>query len=218
MKLGEGWDDSIHRRLRRRAAHPPIEVISCQSEPLRTRSAAPGTGRRRCGSRAAPRSPAGPPAAARSRAATSRSSRSTCPGTISRSGQPCSAVSGSPSACVASIAPSRSRNSTGTFAVKPASAWAIAKRALGRCPTSSRDRRPGDPGERRVEPAPARDAVDVLRHLDSRQLVQLLPVERDRGVDLAGDPEVPAGEVGGIRRDRAGMEDRPLLGQVLARR
>ena len=48
------------------------------------------------------------------------------PGTISRSGRPCSGVKGSPSACVASSAPSSSRNETGMLAVKPASACAIA--------------------------------------------------------------------------------------------
>ena len=48
------------------------------------------------------------------------------PGTTSRSGQPWSGVSGSPSACVTSNAPSASRNEAGTFAVNPASAWAIA--------------------------------------------------------------------------------------------
>ena len=64
------------------------------------------------------------------------------------------------------------------------------------------ERRPGDALEGRVEPAPARDAVDVLRHLDPRQLAQLLPAQRQRRVDLAGDREVPAGEIGRILGDR----------------
>ena len=103
---------------------------------LRTRSVAPGTGLPRCGSRVAPRSPARRRPAVRSPGATWRSSRSTCRGRSTVAGQPCSAVSGSPSAWVASIAPSRSRNSTGTFDVKPDSACATANRAVGRCPTS----------------------------------------------------------------------------------
>jgi len=39
------------------------------------------------------------------------------PGTTRRSGQPCSAASGSPSACVARSAPSASSDDAGTFAV-----------------------------------------------------------------------------------------------------
>jgi hypothetical protein len=53
---------------------------TAHSRHLRTRSALPRTGRRRCGSPDAPRSPGGRPWSARCRAATSRSSRSTCAG------------------------------------------------------------------------------------------------------------------------------------------
>src|SRR6266536_3374304 len=49
--------------------------------------------------------------------------------------------------------------------------------------------------EGRVEAAPARDAVDVDRDLAARQLAQLIPGERQRTLDLAGDPQVPGGEV-----------------------
>ena len=155
---------------------------------------------------------------ARSRAATWRSSRSTSRARSAAAASRARALSGSPSAWVASIAPSRSRNSTGTLEVKPASACAIAKRAARARAGELAQRRPGDALEGRVEPAPARDAVDVLRHLDPRQLAQLLPGQRQRRVDLAGDREVPAREVGRVLGDRAGVKHRPLLGQVLARR
>ncbi len=59
------------------------------------------------------------------------------PGITRRRGHPCSGVSGSPSAWVQSMAPSRSRNAAGTFAVKPCSACAIAYCALARCPARS---------------------------------------------------------------------------------
>ena len=71
---------------------------------------------------AAPRSRARPPASARSRAATWRSSRSTSRARSAAAASRARRVSGSPSAWVASIAPSRSRNSIGMFEVKPASA------------------------------------------------------------------------------------------------
>src|ERR1700730_3295667 len=70
--------------------------------------------------------------------------------------------------------------------------------------------------ERRVEAAPARDAVDVRRDLRLRQCLQLVVAKRDRLLDLAEDLEVPRGELG--LRNGAGVEDGPLLGQVLARR
>ena len=215
MKLGGGWDDSYHRPAAPAGPSPDRVILR---DGLRTRSAAPGTGLPRCGSRPLPeaRLVVGPqldppeplralpevlararPAAAASRARQSAARRRRG----SRASRP----------HARGTRPARST-------LKPASACAIANRAVGRCPTSSRDGRPGDPGERRVEPAPARDAVDVLRHLDARKLVQLLPRQRHRGVDLAGDAEVPAGEIGRIRRDRAGVEDRPFLGQVLAGR
>ena len=60
--------------------------------------------------------------------------------------------------------------------------------------------------------------MDVLGDLGLWQLLELRPGERDRGVDLAIDAEVPPGEVRGVRGDVAGVEHRPLLGQVLPRR
>jgi hypothetical protein len=70
--------------------------------------------------------------------------------------------------------------------------------------------------ERRVEAAPARDAVNVGRDLRLRQRLQLVVAERDRLLDLAEDLEVPRREIG--LRDGACVQDRPLLGQVLAGR
>src|SRR2546430_2547329 len=75
---------------------------------------------------------------------------------------------------------------------------------------------PMDPAEARVEAAPAGDAVDVDRDLGRRQLLQLLPAQRDRILDLAEDLEVPARELG--LGHAARVQHRPLLGQVLARR
>jgi hypothetical protein len=73
---------------------------------------------------------------------------------------------------------------------------------------------PMDAAEARVEAAPARDAVDVDGDLAARQVLQLLPAERDRLLDLAEDAEVPGREIG--VGDGARVEDRPLLGEVLA--
>ena len=49
--------------------------------------------------------------------------------------------------------------------------------------------------EARVEPAPARDAVDVGRDLGLRQLPELLPREPDRVLDLTEDAEIPHREI-----------------------
>ena len=70
--------------------------------------------------------------------------------------------------------------------------------------------------ELRVEPAPARDAVDVDGDLGLRQRPQLVVREGDRPLDLAEDLEVPRRQF--CSRDAAGVEDRPLVGQVLTRR
>src|SRR5439155_26000173 len=70
--------------------------------------------------------------------------------------------------------------------------------------------------EARVEPAPPRDAVDVGRDLDRRQLEKLLPRQTQRLLDLAEDTEVPRGEI--RVRNAARVQDRPLVGQVLPRR
>ena len=78
------------------------------------------------------------------------------------------------------------------------------------------ERAPVDAFERSVEATPARDAVDVLGMGRPWERVQLVPRDPDRILDLSRDEEVPGREVG--TRDRAGMQNRPLLGQVLARR
>src|SRR5438445_5575995 len=75
---------------------------------------------------------------------------------------------------------------------------------------------PVDAAKARVETAPAGDAVDVDRDVARRQLLQLLPGERDRILDLAEDLEVPGREVGVGHGAR--VQDGPLLGQVLPRR
>jgi hypothetical protein len=73
-----------------------------------------------------------------------------------------------------------------------------------------------DAAEARVEAAPPRDAVDVGRHLRGRQRAELLVVERDLLLDLAGDPQLPGRRID--VRDVARVQDGPLLGQILARR
>jgi hypothetical protein len=73
-----------------------------------------------------------------------------------------------------------------------------------------------DAAERRVEPAPARDAVDVDDHLRCRQRAELVVAQPRLALDLAEDAEVPAREVD--VRDVAGVEHGPLLGEVLPRR
>ena len=50
----------------------------------------------------------------------------------------------------------------------------------------------------------------------TRERVELVPRQPDRALDLSLDEEVPGREV--RLRDRAGVENGPLLGQVLARR
>ena len=138
------------------------------------------------------------------------------PGTTRRSGPPCSGVSGSPSACVASsgerILEGRERR-VGRVALLGVGDRE-ARGRLGRDELG--ERAPGNALERHVEAAPARDAVDVLGHFDLRQLVELLPRERRLTLDLAPDAEVPGREVG--LRDGSGVEHRPLVGDVLAGR
>ncbi len=68
----------------------------------------------------------------------------------------------------------------------------------------------------RVELAPAGHAVDVGGDGLAGQGLELVPGEGERRVDLAPDPEVPGGQVG--VRHRAVMQDRELVGPVLARR
>ena len=69
--------------------------------------------------------------------------------------------------------------------------------------------------EARVESAPARDAVDVDGDVAARELLELLPRERQGRLDLTEDAEVPRREI--RARHRAGMKHGPLLRQVLAR-
>src|SRR5262249_35923337 len=83
-------------------------------------------------------------------------------------------------------------------------------------PAQLRELAPVNAVEARVEPAPARDAVDVLRRARPRQLSELRPVELQLVLHFAEDAERPGREVG--LRHPAGVEDGPLLGQVLAGR
>ena len=99
--------------------------------------------------------------------------------------------------------------------MKPCSAWATtnAQRASA-APT--REIAPVHSAEARVEAAPARHAVDVHRDLGRRQVLELLPRQPDRVLDVAPDAEVPGREVD--LRDRSRMQDGPLLRQVLTGR
>jgi len=67
-----------------------------------------------------------------------------------------------------------------------------------------------------VELRPSGHAVDVGVEGSARKVPELVPGETERAVDLAPDAERPRLEV--HRRDRAVVEDRELLGQVLAGR
>src|SRR5947208_9889401 len=71
-----------------------------------------------------------------------------------------------------------------------------------------RELTPMDATEARVEAAPARDAVDVHRDLDGRQLLELAPGQAERLLDFAADREVPRREVG--LGHRARVEDGPF--------
>ena len=75
------------------------------------------------------------------------------------------------------------------------------------------DGAPVDALERDVEATPARDAVDVLRVRRPRERIQLVPGQPQWVLHLSFDEEVPGCEVG--RRDRAGVQNGPLFGQVL---
>src|SRR3954453_12107426 len=74
---------------------------------------------------------------------------------------------------------------------------------------------PADAAEARVEPAPTRDAVNIDRDLGLRQRLQLVVRQRHGLLDLAGDLEVPRRKI--RLRHGAGVQHRPLLGEVLAR-
>ena len=138
------------------------------------------------------------------------------PGITSRSGQPCSGVSGSPSASVASSALSSSRNSIGTLDGEALLGVRDDEAGARLRAHELRDLAPVNAAEARVEAAPARDAVDVLHVLRLRQRGELVPAQRDRVLDLAEDAEVPRREI--RVRHRAGVQHRPLLREVLARR
>jgi hypothetical protein len=58
--------------------------------------------------------------------------------------------------------------------------------------------------------------MDVDGDLGLWERLQLVVAERQRLLDLAEDVEVPGSEVG--LRNRAGVQHRPLLREVLARR
>jgi len=73
-----------------------------------------------------------------------------------------------------------------------------------------------DAAEAGIEAAPACDAVDVGRDLGLGQRLKLVVGEDDLVLDLAEDAKVPRREVG--LRHAPGVEDGPLLGDVLARR
>src|SRR5205807_8015313 len=89
--------------------------------------------------------------------------------------------------------------------------------AAGRLgPGQLRELAPVDAAEARVEPAPAGHAVYVGRDLALRQGPELVVAQAERRLDLAGDGEVPRRQLD--VRHRAGVQDRPFLGQVLARR
>src|SRR4029077_19388965 len=77
-------------------------------------------------------------------------------------------------------------------------------------PAELRELAPVDALERRVETAPKRDAVDVLRVARAGQRAELLPGELDLLLDLAEDAECPRGRVD--LRDSPGVQDGPFHG------
>ena len=208
--MGEGGT-----RWYRRCAATPASLV--RGIVARSRSAARPRDRRRCGSRSAPRSRACRRSRARSRAATWRSSRSTCRGSRAAADSRGRASAARRRACVASSAFSSSRNESGTFAVNPASACAIAKRAVGFGRTSFASSRQWTPSNC-VSNFDQRVTQWMSCTFDgARQLVELLPRELELVLDLAEDAERPGREVV-VARDRAGVQHGPLLGQVLPRR
>ena len=134
----------------------------------------------------------------------------------SRSGQPCSGSSGSPFACVASSACSSRRKEIGTFAVKPCSAWAIAKRALGFGRTSASSSRQWTPSK-------------VMSNFDQRVtqwmscvcsvLGSAFSSSQESVTGFSTSPKTSKSQVArSVDGTEPGVEDGPLLGQVLAGR
>ena len=154
---------------------------------------------------------------ARSRAATWRSSRSTCRGRRGGAGRRAPASSGSPSACVASTRAVARGTRAASSPCSPARRGRSRSRAVGFGVTSSASALQGTPSNVTSKRLQRVTQWMSCGHLDLRQLVELLPRERRaRLLDLAPDAEVPGREVG--VRDRAGVEHRPLVGEVLAGR
>ena len=86
-------------------------------------------------------------------------------------------------------------------------------------PDEVAERRPGDAAELRVEPTPARNAVDVLRDGRLRERLELLPSSGRCGVSTSpktrkSQPARSAGYDGHVAR----VQHRPLVRQVLAGR
>src|SRR5579859_7239806 len=69
---------------------------------------------------------------------------------------------------------------------------------------------------RRVQLAPASDTVDVERHLLRWELEELIPRQRERFVDKAGDLEIPLRQVDPWHRPI--VQDRKAGGQRLTGR
>ena len=160
---------------------------------VRSRTAAPASSPRRCGSRSAPRSRADPWRGARGRVAISRSSRSSAR---------------APRGEEASRAPVRAASVSLPGDQRFVVLERFERHVRGETLFGMRDDevrtrfRPDELGElapvhapeARVETAPARDAVDVDRHLGLRQRLKLLVGEGHRGLHLAEDLEVPRRE------------------------
>ena len=157
-ELGE---DGLHRlsSIRRRRSSPGRGNCAPAQNPYRSSS----KGRRRCGTRSAPRSRGG-----RSRQVDAAQPFRALPEVLARdhesSGPPCSGASGSPSACVASRASGSRRNDRDVRRVALLGMRHDEVRRLLR-PDELLERAPVDSLEGDVEAAPARDAVDVLGHL-----------------------------------------------------
>ncbi len=172
---GAGGNSEARGPSRRRSRAPWHEATSSVRSCVQRCSRR--TGRRRCGSRSAPRSRAGRRRAARCRAATSRSSRSSLPGTTSRSGQPCSGVE--------RLAVGLRRRAARRRRVEERERDVGGEALLGvgddearrsaSAATSSASSRQWTPSNGRVEAAPAGDAVDVLRDLAVGQRVRAPP-------------------------------------------
>ena len=100
--------------------------------------------------------------------------------------------------------------------MKPCSAWTITNFASGFGLTCSSISRNGTPSQS-LSNMLQRVTQWMSRLTDlRRQRHELVVVERDRVLDQAPDPEVPCRRV--ELRDRAVVQHRPLLGQVLAGR